>query len=90
MTDCTCPTCGAARYFVRNQSGLERRRYPKGRWVCDAESQPWHLQLESLLRELATCKNELVRAALVCEIARLQSKSKTAVLHPLALLSRSA
>jgi hypothetical protein len=72
-----CPTCSSLQRFHDPSQGLERRRFPKGRWVCEHELQPWHLQLETAQRELAICTNEVVQNALLFLVARLEAQAFT-------------
>jgi hypothetical protein len=74
MPENRCPTCSAQQTFQYPTQGLERRRFPKGRWVCEHELQPWHLRLETAQRDLAICGSEVVKNALLFEIARLEQE----------------
>jgi hypothetical protein len=69
-----CPICSSHQTFQDPTQGLERRRFPKGRWVCEYETQPWHLQLETAQRELAICSSEIVKNVLLFEITRLEQE----------------
>lgn len=89
MPECECPTCGAAQVFVQPKTPLERRRFPRGRWACTEELQPWHLRLEAAWRELAVCNSESRKQILQQELQSLQPKTP-AILRPQTPLSRSA
>jgi hypothetical protein len=77
MLENRCPTCSARQTLHHPTQGLEHRRFPKGRWVCEHESQVWHLHLENAQRELAICSNETVKNALLYEISRLEQQIPT-------------
>jgi hypothetical protein len=70
-----CPTCSSLQRFHHPSQGLERRRFPNGRWVCEHELQPWHLQLETARRELAICNSEAIKNALLFLVAQLESQA---------------
>jgi hypothetical protein len=55
-------------FVVSHAGSLERRRFPRGRWVCQGELKPWHLSLEQLGRELDLTRDEHVRLQLRGEL----------------------
>jgi hypothetical protein len=77
MFENRCPTCSAQQTLHHPTQGLERRRFPRGKWVCEHESQAWHLSLENAKRELATCSSEAVKLALLFEITLLEQQIST-------------
>jgi hypothetical protein len=68
MLENCCSTCGSNGSVVHHTSGIQKRRHPKGQFVCLNEWQPWHLQLEILQREFDLTKNQNLKAALRLEI----------------------
>jgi hypothetical protein len=84
-----CPTCSSPETFQPPAPhGLERRRFPKGRWLCPHETQGWHLRLENAKRELATCSSQTVKDALLCEIALLERQQHPTPPSPVLSLDR--
>ncbi len=71
MLEDDCPTCGSRRLLVSDLLGLEKRRFPRGKFVCDLEHQHWHLKLENLQRSFDVTLNEAVRQALQVQIEAL-------------------
>ena len=63
-----CPTCGSFRSLVHHASGILRRRFPRGQFICQHELQPWHLQLEILKREFDLTSSQAIKNALQLEI----------------------
>jgi hypothetical protein len=67
----SCPTCGSRRLLVSDLLGLEKRRFPHGKFVCDFEHHHWHLKLENLQRSFDVTLNGTVRQALQVQIEAL-------------------
>jgi hypothetical protein len=53
---------------VPHAGSLERRRFPRGRWMCQGDLKPWHLSLERLTRELDLTRDEHVKLQLQSEL----------------------
>ena len=60
-----CPTCGSYRSLVHYATGIQKRRFPRGQFVCQHDVQPWHLQLEILKREFDLTSNAVIKNALL-------------------------
>ncbi len=71
MLEDDCPTCGSRRRLTQNLTGLEQRRFPRGKLECAVENQAWHQQLENLQRALALSSNQSLKKALQSEIENL-------------------
>ena len=63
-----CPTCGSYRSLVHYATGIQRRRFPRGQFVCQHDVQAWHLQLEILKREFDLTSSLVIKNALQREI----------------------
>ncbi|MEY4531689.1 MAG: hypothetical protein RLZZ156_2410 [Deinococcota bacterium] len=60
-----CPTCGSYRSLVQYATGIQKRRFPRGQFVCQHDVQPWHLQLEILKREFDLTSSQALKNALL-------------------------
>ncbi len=60
-----CPTCGSYRSLVHYAGGIQKRRFPRGQFVCQYDLQPWHLQLEILKREFDLTSSQAIKNALL-------------------------
>jgi hypothetical protein len=61
----TCPTCGSYRSLVYHATGINKRRFPRGQFVCQHDLQPWHLQLEILKRNHDLTSSPVIKNALL-------------------------
>jgi hypothetical protein len=71
MLEDDCPTCGSYRQLVLHATGLAKRRFPKGEFVCRFDSHDWHLQLEILKRNHDLISSSQLRRVLLLEIEAL-------------------
>ncbi len=60
-----CPTCGSYRTLVHYATGIQKRRFPRGQFVCQHDLQPWHLQLEILKREFDLTSSLVIKNTLL-------------------------